>query len=308
MANNEIAEQITNEIILALEQGNIPWVQPWKNLGLSQGINLTTGKTYRGINVLLLWASQYRNGYSTSRWLTFKQALNAGGCVKRGEKGTRVIFWKILERDNKKTGEKDKIPLMRIYTVFNVAQCEGLPEKYTQENSKPEVTWENSQEIEEFVSGVGATLVFGGDRAAYSRDADRIMMPDRHQFVDAGGYYATLFHEMCHWTGHANRLKRQFGERFGTEAYAMEELVAELGSAFLCAEFGVAGMVQHPAYIQTWIHVLKNDKNAIFTAAKLAQEATDFLVGRAMTNLGRTPAKTAEDAGNASSDDETPGD
>ncbi len=289
MANNEIAEQVTNELVAALERGDVPWVQPWANLGMSRAVNVASNKPYRGINTLILWLAQNRGKFSSSRWLTFKQALDLRGNVRKGEKGTRVIFWKILEKKNK-SGETDKFPVMKVYTVFNLDQCENLPEKVLLAGKKPAISLvEEDAMIEDFIGRVGATISYGGDLAAYSPSRDAIVMPERCQFLDTGSFYATMFHEMIHWTGHNNRCKRHLGERFGTSSYAMEELVAEIGSAFLCADFGVQGKLQHPAYVQNWIKVLKGDKSAIFTAAKFAQEASDYLFDRVLPKDAKTP-------------------
>lgn len=280
--NTEMAEAVTASIVESLENGNAPWERPWALKGAP--CNLHSNKPYRGINVLLLCLASLRGNFGDNRWLTFKQALDLGGNVRKGEKGTKVIFWKILEKDNKKTGEKDKIPMARAYTVFSYSQCENLPEKFAPQPVAGFSEEEANDNIEAFIKNSEASIYYGHDRAGYAKTTDSIYMPDRNQFSGLGAFYATMFHELGHWTGNQNRLKRQFGERFGTEAYAFEELVAELTSAFLCAEFGVAGRLQHREYIGHWIKTLKNDKNAIFTAAKLAQEACDYLLHRSFVN------------------------
>ena len=290
MQHNEIAEKVTADILAALEAGEIPWNQPWKNVGALNPVNITTEKGYRGINTLILYLAQTRGGFGFSRWLTFKQAKGAGGTVRKGEHGTQIIFWKFLEKTDKATGEKGKIPLCRLYTVFNVAQCEGLPESFTTAPEIPPVTDENAA-IESFILSTGASISFGGDRACYSPALDAISMPEKGQFADMGAYYATVLHELCHWTGHESRCKRQLGQRFGREIYAAEELVAEIGSAFLCAEFGVQGRLQHAAYVQNWVKVLRSDPKAIFVASRMAQEASDYLRAKA----GREKAPEAEE-------------
>jgi antirestriction protein ArdC len=288
---NNLAETVTADILAALEKGEIPWVQPWRNVGALNPMNPTTGKGYRGINTLILYLAQTRGGYGFSRWLTFKQAKGAGGTVRKGEKGTGIVFWKFLDKTDKATGEKGKIPLCRVYTVFNVAQCDGLPEAFTTAPEIPPVTDENAA-IESFILSTGASISFGGDQACYSPALDAISMPEKGQFADMGAYYATVFHELCHWTGHESRCKRQLGQRFGREIYAAEELVAEIGSAFLCAEFGVQGRLQHAAYVQNWVKVLRSDPKAIFVASRMAQEASDYLRAKA----GREKAPEAEEA------------
>jgi antirestriction protein ArdC len=289
MKNNEIFESVTNSILESLEKGEPAWVTPWSCFGAEKAVNATTGKAYRGINTLLLMLPMRKNGYAVSRWLTFKQAKAKGGTVRKGEKGTQVIFWRFLERENKASGEKEKFPMCRTYTVFNVAQCDGLPADYYTVKEIPVVT-EQNDEIESFIAATGADIAHGGDRACYTPSLDKITMPEKGQFSDMGAYYATMLHELCHWTGNENRCKRMLGERFGKESYAAEELVAEIGSAYLCSEFGVQGRLQHAAYVQNWLTILRNDKHAIFKAASLAQEAFDYL----MDKSGRRKAEEAQ--------------
>lgn len=290
MRNNEIAETVTAAIVDSLSKGEIPWVKPWVSRGLNTPVNITTGKNYRGVNTMLLWVSQAKGNFPVSRWLTFKQARAAGGCVRKGEKGTTVIFWKFLDKEDKTSGEKSKIPLFRSYTVFNVSQCDGLPEKFAAVEALPPITGEN-EEVEAFIHSTGANISHQGDQAGYSPIFDKIVMPEPGQFVDMGSYYATVLHELIHWTGNSSRCKRHLGERFGTESYAAEELVAEIGSAFLCAEFGIQGKLQHDAYVQNWIKVLNNDKQAVFAASRMAQEAVDYL----MRNMPKATAESPEE-------------
>ena len=283
MRNNEIAEKVTAQILASLEKGEIPWTRPWSLSGALNPVNVSTGKGYRGVNTVILYLAQQTIGCKTSRWLTFNQAKAKGGTVRKGEKGTQIVFWKFLEgKEVNAKGEKNRIPLCRFYTVFNISQCEGLPEAWT---ALPETlpVIDRNEAIDAFISGTGASISHGGDRACYSPSEDKVSLPEPGQFENMGAYYATAFHELVHWTGHETRCKRQLGQRFGKELYAVEELVAELGSAFLCAEFGVEGklQLQHTAYIQNWISVLKNDKNAIFAASRMAQEATDRLMEKA---------------------------
>lgn len=284
MRNNDsdkvdIFESVTSGILAALESGVGGWEKPWMCLGTNIPVNVTTGKKYRGINTLILSFEQYKRGFVLPNWLTFKQALDKGGNVRKGEKGTKVIFWKFLERTNKESGKKETFPMCRAYTVFNVAQCDNLPEAFTKVPELPAVTGER-EDIDAFILALRSKITHGGDRAFYSKIDDAITMPEKGQFPSMNDYYSTLFHEHIHWTGHENRCKRMLGERFGSEAYAAEELVAEIGSAYLCAKFGVSGKLQHAEYVQNWIKVLKGDKHAIFKAASLAQEAFDTLMDK----------------------------
>jgi antirestriction protein ArdC len=242
------------------------------------------GVPYQGINVLMLWSAAIEKGYTAPIWMTFKQALELKAHVRKGEQGILVVYAnKIIRTEtDQATGEESEhaIPFMKGYTVFNVEQIEGLPEHY---HGKPEVRTDSVQRIahaEDFFAATGANVVHGGSRACYIPSTDNIHMPCIDFFRDAESYYAVRAHETTHWTRHCSRLDREFGRRrFGDEGYAMEELVAELGSAFLSADLELTPEVRedHVAYIASWIKVLKNDKRAIFTAASHAQRATDFL-------------------------------
>eukprot|EP01037_Dinobryon_pediforme_P014018 gene14018-14136_t len=285
----DVYQKITDQIVSALEKGVRPWHQPW-NVEHSAG-RITrplrgNGIPYQGINVLMLWSAAIEKGYAAPIWMTFKQAIELKACVRKGEQGSLVVYAdKIIrtERDAK-TGEEAEhaIPFMKGYTVFNVEQIDGLPEHYY---GKPEARTESVQRIahaEAFFAATGASIVHGGSRACYIPSTDNIHMPCIDFFCDAESYYATLAHETTHWTRHESRLNRDFGrKRFGDEGYAMEELVAELGAAFLSADLELTPEVRddHAAYIASWIKVLQNDKRAIFTAASHAQHAADFLNG-----------------------------
>ena len=285
----DIYEKITNQIVSELEKGVRPWQQPW-NVEHSAG-RITrplrgNGVPYQGINVLMLWSAAIEKGYAAPIWMTFKQALEHKACVRKGEHGSLVVYAdKILRTEtDTATGEESQhaIPFMKGYTVFNVEQIEGLPEHFY---GKPEAITDSVQRIEQadaFFKATAANIVHGGSRACYVPSTDNIHMPCIDFFRDAESYYATLAHEATHWTRHPSRLDRNFGrKRFGDEGYAMEELVAELGSAFLAADLALTPETRddHAAYIASWIKVLKNDKRAIFTAASYAQRAADFLHG-----------------------------
>jgi antirestriction protein ArdC len=260
-----VYEQVTERMIALLEKGNVPWRKPW-NVQTGLPRNFVSKKPYRGINSFLLHAMQYESPY----WLTYRQATELGGYVRKGEKACRVVFWKRLEIENEQTGEADKIPLLRFYYVFNVAQCDGLknvsaPETPTTAPAKPEAIIEAMPQCPDIKHGMA--------QASYSPSADTVFMPNRQQFEKPEGYYATLFHELIHSTGHSLRLNRPTvteSAGFGSNPYCREELIAEMGAAFL---------ENSAAYIQNWLEQLKNDKRLIVQAAAQAQRATDFILG-----------------------------
>ncbi|WP_316184795.1 ArdC family protein [Bradyrhizobium sp. SZCCHNRI1003] len=285
----DVYQKITDQIVTALEQGVRPWHQPWQvehSAGRITRPLRSNGMAYGGVNVLMLWSAAMEKRYAAPIWMTFKQALELKAHVKKGEKGSLVVYAdKIIRTEtDAKTGEEAEraIPFMKGYTVFNVEQIEGLPEHYY---GKPEARPESVERIEHadsFLAATRANIVHGGSRACYVPSTDNIHMPCIDFFRDAVSYYAVRLHETVHWTRHESRLNRDFGrKRFGDEGYAMEELVAELGSAFLCADLALTPEVreEHASYVASWIKVLKNDKRAIFTAASHAQRAADFLHG-----------------------------
>ena len=284
----DVYQKITDQIVAALEQGVRPWHQPWKAEHSAGRITRPlrgNGVPYQGINVLMLWSAAIEKGYAAPIWMTFKQALELGASVRKGEHGSLVVYAdKIIRTETTETGEEAEraIPFMKAYSVFNVEQIDGLPEHYY---AKPEARTDSVQRIanaDAFFAATGANVVHGGSRACYVPSTDNIHMPCIDFFRDAESYYATLAHETTHWTRHKSRLDRDFGrKRFGDEGYAMEELVAELGSAFLSADLELTPEVRddHAAYIASWIKVLKDDKRAIFTASSHAQRAADFLHG-----------------------------
>jgi antirestriction protein ArdC len=284
----DVYQKITDQIVAALEQGVRPWHQPWQAEHSAGRITRPlrgNGIPYQGINVLMLWSAAIEKGYAAPIWMTFKQALDLKASVRKGEHGSLVVYAdKIIRTETTETGEEAEraIPFMKGYTVFNVEQIDGLPEHYY---AKPEAGADSVQRIaraDSFFATTGANVVHGGSRACYVPSTDNIHMPCIDFFCDAESYYATLAHEATHWTRHESRLNRDFGrKRFGDEGYAMEELVAELGSAFLSADLELTPEVRddHAAYIGSWIKVLKDDKRAIFTAASHAQRAADFLHG-----------------------------
>lgn len=272
---------VTASIIAALEAGTAPWVRPWRNTeGMDR--NGESGRPYNGINVLLTMWSSLMNGFNSNEWFTFNQVRKKGGHVKKGSRSTLLVFFKPMEIrvEDEVTGEwkKKKIPLLREFNVFNRDQCEGLPERMPVE-ALPEP--DRNEIVDEWIAALGSKIVSHrrSDRACYSPFLDRIEMPPMKTFDSSEAYYATLFHEHAHWTGHESRLDRDLKNGFGTPEYAYEELIAELASAFLCAEFQVDGKLQHPEYIASWIKRLKDDKKLIFSAASKARTAVAYLNG-----------------------------
>lgn len=301
--SRDVYQEVTDAIIAQLEKGTVPWLRPWKTIkGEDSGIpkNFRSGHAYRGINVPLLWATALNKGYDSDQWLTFKQCQELGGNVRKGEKSALVVFWKI-QRFKDAAGEGDSgeggtggedsaggkvktIPLLRHYNVFNVCQCDGLPEREKPAELVPE--WSPVERAEAVMLDSDADIRHGGDRAFFRSsllsDADNfIQLPHKAAFASAENYYATALHELTHWTGHRTRLNRDMSGGFGSQSYAREELVAEMGSAFLCAEIGLPlEGLQHPSYIESWLDVLKEDKKAVLVAAGKAQRAADLLLKR----------------------------
>lgn len=275
MSIHQLYDRVTHSVIKDLEAGVAPWTKPWKN-GPATGImphNGATHRPYHGINVMILWAEREEKGYSTPNWMTYRQAQTLGAQVRKGEKATTIVFTKKLHFKDKETDEEKQVSMLRTYSVFNEDQIDGLIRAEPQE-LPPEARIEA---IEAFLKATGAQVNIGGNKACYVPSLDFICMPYAHQFKSIERYYATSFHEHAHWTGHKSRLDRDLSKRFGTKAYAAEELVAELSAAFLCAHLGIAGELRHAEYIATWIKLLKDDSRAIFTAAAKASQAADFL-------------------------------
>ena len=276
-----IAQEVTDRILDQLKAGVCPWKQPWTGGTGSKlmPVNHVTGRAYSGVNVLLLWIRAQDAGYDNSRWLTYKQAQEAGGHVRKGEKGVRVVFVSTFERETQDGLER--VPFLKAFTVFNVAQCEGL--SVSAEPRKPVSENVRDDDAEGFIRATGAVINHGEGRAYFKPSTDSIMIPDFETFGTSGAYYATVFHELGHWTGAPSRLDRQFGKRFGDDAYAAEELVAELTSAFCCAELGIQNTAgADAAYIAHWLKFLTDHSTAILTAASKASKALEYLRGKAI--------------------------
>ena len=279
----DIYQEVTDEIVAMLEAGTRPWAQPWQTSGASLSMPLRhNGISYRGINVLILWASAMTRGFSSPHWLTFKQAIALGGMVEKGSKGTGIVYANSIKIEADEGSDKDerRIPFLKRYTVFNSDQIEGLDGKYP----KPEPILANPDtrdaELEALFAKVAVTIQHGGPSAYYMPGPDMIQMPEFEAFVSGEEYYATLAHEQVHMSGHSSRLARPTLLSPKKEDRAREELVAELGAAFIGGTIGfkIESREDHAAYLQSWLSALKNDKKALFTAAREAQSAADYLL------------------------------
>jgi len=292
----DVYTRVTDSIITALEQGTRPWLKPWSVEHAAGRITRplrATGEPYKGINVLLLWGEALEKGYASPIWMTFRQALTLGAHVRKGEHGSTVVYAdRITKQETNDQGEEVErdIPFLRAYTVFNVEQIAELPEHYYAKPADPLSLTTRIEHADRFVAATGAMIHHGGNRAFYTLTTDSVHLPPFEAFRDPESYYSTKLHEVIHWTRHPSRLAREFGrKRWGDEGYAQEELVAELGAAFLCADLGITvePREDHAAYIASWLRVLKHDKRAVFTAASHAQRATEYL-------HGLQPASTVE--------------
>ncbi|SEK02106.1 Antirestriction protein ArdC [Sphingobium sp. AP50] len=297
-SRTNLYDEITARIIHQLEAGRVPWVQPWGNVeALAPGLprNALSRRYYSGINILILWGAVIERGFPCQGWITFKQALEAGGNVRKGETGTTVVYAdRFVPESEKARAEADgseakSVPFLKRFTVFNVAQCEGLhPSMLAEPQALPER--EIQPVAENLIEASGVDFRVGGDRAFYAPVPDFVQVPPQPAFFDQINYYRTCLHELTHATGHATRLGRQLLNPFGSKDYAREELVAEMGSAFLCAALGIEPTVRHADYIGTWLDVLREDNRAIFRAASHATKAADWLLARHMEAMDRRAA------------------
>ncbi len=297
----DIYSRITDRIIEELAGGVRPWMKPWNAKNTNGRITRPlrhNGQPYSGMNVLLLWSEQMSRGFASSMWMTFKQALELGAAVRKGETGSTVVFASRFTKSEAdgNGGEVDReIPFLKAYSVFNAEQIDGLPEHYY---SRPEIVLDPIARIEQadrFFRNTGAVIRHGGNQAFYAPGPDVIQMPPFETFKDAASYYATLSHEATHWTADENRVGRDLS-RYAKDRSerAREELIAELGSCFLCADLGIAPELEprpdHASYLQSWLKILADDKRAIFQAAAHAQRATAFLHGLQPEAAGRRDA------------------
>ncbi|MFE8104431.1 zincin-like metallopeptidase domain-containing protein [Brenneria goodwinii] len=275
----DIYQTVTDSIITALEAGVKPWACPWQRVPGMSGLpsNYATGAAYCGINIMLLWCSASKQGFSDSRWMTYKQSQAEGGQVRKGERGTMAIFYSTLEKEND-AGEIEHIPMLKTFIVFNVEQIDGLP--LTTEAVSPVETFDPLPQAENLFRNSGANIIEKGQNAFFRPSTDEVWLPERRLFADAANFYATCLHELVHWSGAKSRLNREMKGKFGSEDYAFEELIAELGSVFLMADLGIVGEVQHESYIASWLKALKNDKRYIFKAASSASKAHRYLMDK----------------------------
>lgn len=287
--------RITGRIPEQLEQGVRPWTKPWSAEHLGGRVTRplrSTGEAYQGINVLLLWMEAVAAGHGSRTWMTYRQALALGGQVRKGERGCPVVYFGTLANGSADGGEAEgraeeearEVRFLKTYTVFNVAQIDGLTERFTSAAGEPPAlpAPERIAHADVFLGALGIEVRHGGGQAFYSASEDRIQLPPLEAVHDVESYYTTWGHEAVHATRHPTRLDRDFGrQRFGDEGYAREELVAELGSAFLAADLGlyIEPRDDHAAYLATWIKVLQGDKRAIVSAAAHAERAVTFLHG-----------------------------
>ncbi|MFQ1049639.1 ArdC family protein [Avibacterium paragallinarum] len=297
----DIYQEITDRIIAALEAGTVPWLKPWDNPEGNLGIpcNAVSGRYYQGINILLLWLAGAENGYRQCKWITARAANKLGGYVRKGEKATIVASYCPIERekcddegnpicDEEGNPEMEQFAILKRYPVFNIEQCDGLPKAMfdnTQERAgDSELTqYQIYADIRKIIDGMSLTVdIVPSPEAFYQPKADKIVIPEMKQFHSEQDFYSVLLHEMTHATGHASRLNREgiaSGKaKFGNKAYAFEELIAEMGGAFLCAHLGFNQVPQNAAYIQSWLKILKEDNRAILKASGFARKACEYML------------------------------
>jgi len=285
---NDIYTRVTDEIIAAIEGGAGRAGIPWHSTGarLFEPLNAVSQRPYRGINVVILWAVARHRQYASPLWATYKQWRDLGAQVQKGEKATEIVLWKqtggMEEESDEETETRRPKLFARGFSVFNIAQVTGYAPEPPPELSESE----RCERAETFFRSLDMKLCHEGNQPHYDIDADRVVMPEFRRFKRAAYYYSVLAHETIHWTGAPKRLARKLGERFGSHSYAAEELIAELGAAFLAARFGTFGesKQQNAAYLSSWLRLFKSDKRAMFTAASKAQQAVDWLAEQAARN------------------------
>lgn len=296
-----VYDEVTQRIIGELEAGRRPWAQPWNDTACVAAAlprNALTARTYSGINILILWSAAVAQGFSAPGWLTFRQAQAAGGRIRKGARGTGIVFAdrfvprggtegrsdareRVPEDDDTARrgacGRDCGIPFLKRFTVFNVAQCDGLRADVAAA-PVPFAPGEAMAAADVLIAASGADMHYGGVRAFYAPLLDYVQLPPKHAFLEDIDFYRVALHELTHWTGHSTRLARDVSGSFGSDGYAREELAAEMGAAFLCATLGIAPTVRHADYIGHWLDILRADNRAIFRAASAASRAADYLL------------------------------
>ena len=277
--------EVTSRIIAELEEGRLPWVQPWDSARCPclMPHNAVSGRAYSGINILILWCEAVERQFASQRWLTYKQALAAGGHVRRGEKGTVICYADRFTPRNEaeqarcEDREARTIAFLKRFVVFNLDQIEGLPERYAEEPGVPDPVMAIA-EVDRIIAATGADFRIGGDEAFYAPRQDYVQVPPQAAFHEPINWFRTVLHEMGHWVGGKGRLDRDQTGKYGSASYAKEELIAEMTSAFACASLGIQPTVRHSDYIGSWLEVLRADEKAIFRAASAASKGADFLL------------------------------
>jgi antirestriction protein ArdC len=295
---SSLYDEITDKIIAELEVGRVPWVQPWGTAAAKASLaipkNASTARHYSGVNILILWGAVIERGFTGQSWLTFRQALSLGGHVRKGERGTTVVYAdRFVPSDEKQraaeTGEEAQaIPFLKRFTVFSTDQCENLPPDIAAAAPPPGLI---EPRVEGLIKATGINFRIGGDRAFYAPAEDYVQVPPPQAYFEPINWHRTALHELGHATGHRSRLNRDQSGSYGTKKYAFEELVAELAAAFGCASLGIVPTVRHSDYIGSWLEVLREDNRAIVRAASQASKAADYLLGFAPDV---TPAAAAE--------------
>jgi antirestriction protein ArdC len=284
----KLYDEITDKIIAELEAGRVPWVQPWGTAAakapLGMPKNASTGRQYSGVNVLILWGAVIEQGYIGQSWLTFRQALSLGGHVRKGERGTTVVYAdRFIPNDEKKRAaengeEAQAIPFLKRFTVFNTDQCDDLPAEIAAVAPPPPPGMIEPQ-VEALIKATGIDFRIGGNRAYYISSEDYVQVPPPAAYFEPINWHRTALHELGHASGHHSRLDRDLSGSFGSRKYAFEELIAELCAAFSCASLGIVPTVRHADYLGSWLDVLREDNRAIARAASQASKAADYILG-----------------------------
>lgn len=274
---------VTDMVLEQMQEHGTNWTKGWSEQAGNCHHNFASGKAYQGTNVFMTSISAYKNGFGSNEWGTYKQWEKAGAKVKKGSKGTDIVFFDKILFEDQETGDKNMVPILKGFSVFNADQVDGYDAKPVEE--QPEIII-NHHKAEKAIAATGATIKHGGGKAFYAPEPDFIQMPHKADFTGTKdstpeqSYYSTMLHELTHWTGHKTRLDRKLVGRFGSNAYAFEELIAETGAAFLCAMLGVEKQPtpDHAKYLNNWLEVLKQDKRAMMKAFSQAQKACDFIL------------------------------